>query len=206
MRQCSIPVDALCERQRRELRSRSKTGGMKSKVEGRRNCLGEAEIQERGEATWSIPAADMSLPMTDSGGQRRHDQGGARDLGAEVLPGRRARTATFRTPEETGSSEGPTRKGKTPREAEVKEKTREVLGGKEREGGILEILPRIGRIPRGGAAEAFNLQMCEFKTPRGLLFYYPPSILYVSICLLDNVSRCLSFFQNHRIHQKHQFK
>ena len=152
MKQCSIPVDALCERQRRELRSRSKTGGMKSKVEGRRNCLGEAEIQERREATWSIPAADMSHPLTDSGGQRKHDQGGARGLGAEVLPGRRARTTTFLT----GSSEGPTRKGKTPREAEVKEKMREVMGGKEREGGILEVLPRIGRIPRGGAAEAFK--------------------------------------------------
>ena len=132
MRLSSIPVDALCEQQRRELRSLGKTGGKKSKVE-------EAEIQERREATWSIPVAGMSLPLTDSGDQRRHDQGGAQGLGA--------RTTTILTPEDTGTG---TRKGKTPRE-----KMRE---GKEREGGILEVLPPIVRIPRGGAAEGFTFK------------------------------------------------
>ena len=149
MRQCSIPVDALCGRQRRELRSLGKTGGKKSKVE-------EAEIQERREATWSIPVEGMSLPLTDSGDQRRNDQGGAQGLGAGVLSGRRARTTTILTPEDTGTG---TRKGKTPRE-----KMRE---GKERERCILEVLPPIGRIPRRGAAEGFfkclNLKLREAK-------------------------------------------
>ena len=55
---------------------------------------------------------------------------------------------------------GRARNGKTPREAAVKGKMRKLMGEveieREREGGILEILPHIDRIHRGGAAEGFD--------------------------------------------------
>ena len=52
------------------------------------------------------------------------------------------------------------RENKKRQEAAIKGKMREVMGEEERkqegEGGILEVLPRIGKISPGGAAEGFD--------------------------------------------------